>query len=141
MPARKRGRPQTSCDPIGEYRRFQSLYLICKAFKCGFFLGAALAGGMSESVRGTILMNSMTVNPENKVNKKRILHVAEAPGGVERFLVTLLTKMKKYDDEFEHILVCSDAYNDDKFANLVASIEHVESMQHKILPVFVPSED
>ncbi len=106
--------------------------LIQKALKCGFLLGAALASGMSESVRGTILMNSMTVNPENKVNKKRILHVAEAPGGVERFLVTLLTKMKKYDDEFEHILVCSDAYNDDKFANLVASIEHVESMQHKI---------
>lgn len=77
-------------------------------------------------------MNSMTVNPEKKVIKKRILHVTEAPGGVERYLVTLLTKMKKYDSEFEHILVCSDLYNADKFADLVMSIEHVDSMQHKI---------
>ena len=29
---------------------------------------------------------------------KRVLHIAEAPGGVERYLVTLLTKMKKYPE-------------------------------------------
>lgn len=64
--------------------------------------------------------------------KKRILHITEAPGGVERYLVTLLTKMKKYDDEFEHILVCSDLYDAEKFAGLAASVEHVDSLQHKI---------
>ena len=29
---------------------------------------------------------------------KRILHIAEAPGGVERYLVTLLTKMKRHTE-------------------------------------------
>ena len=67
-----------------------------------------------------------------KVIKKRILHITEAPGGVERYLVTLLTKMKKYGDEFEHILICSDLYEDRKFVDLVAGIEHVDSLQHRI---------
>ena len=64
--------------------------------------------------------------------KTRVLHITEAPGGVERYLVTLLTKMKKYDNEFEHILVCSDSYDDEKFVDLVSHIEHVGSMHNAI---------
>ena len=66
------------------------------------------------------------------VAKTRVLHITEAPGGVERYLVTLLTKMKKYDNEFEHILVCADSDDDEKFVDLVSHIEHVGSMHNAI---------
>lgn len=62
---------------------------------------------------------------------KRILHIAEAPGGVERYLVTLLTKLKKYS-EFEHILVCSTTFDGGKFVGLVSEIEVVDSMHNAI---------
>ncbi len=62
---------------------------------------------------------------------KRILHIAEAPGGVERYLVTLLTKLRKYP-EFEHILVCSPAFDSSKFNGLVNNIEVIDSMQNAI---------
>ena len=45
---------------------------------------------------------------------KTVLHIAEAPGGVERYLITFFTKMKKYP-EFKHILVCSKRFNKGKF--------------------------
>ena len=42
MPAGKRGRLQTSCDPIGEYRRHER-----RAFHVAYILpGAALGSGM-----------------------------------------------------------------------------------------------
>ena len=51
--------------------------------------------------------------------KVRVLHIAEAPGGVERYLVALLTKLKQnYSDELEHILV--------------SKVEHVADMHHPI---------
>ena len=62
---------------------------------------------------------------------KTIMHIVEAPGGVERYLVTLLTKMKKYT-EFEHILVCSSLFDRDKFKGLVKSITVIESMHNAI---------
>ena len=61
----------------------------------------------------------------------RILHIAEAPGGVERYLVTLLTKMKKYP-EYEHILVCSNTFDKKKFKGLVKSIAIIDSMHNAI---------
>ena len=65
-----------------------------------------------------------------------ILHIAEAPGGVERYLVTLLTKLKQnYSDVFEQILVCSEAYDREKFKDLVDEIECVREMQNAIQPV------
>ncbi len=62
---------------------------------------------------------------------KRILHVAETSGGVERYLVTLLTKLKKYP-EFEHILVCSTTFKISKFKDLISDIEVIGSMHHAI---------
>lgn len=62
---------------------------------------------------------------------KTILHLAEAPGGVERYLVTLLTKMKKYP-EFEHILVCSTTFDKEKFRGLVKSVTVIEDMHNAI---------
>lgn len=63
--------------------------------------------------------------------KKRILHIAEAPGGVERYLVAFLTKMEKYSD-FEHILLCSTTINREKFTGLVTGIEVIDSMHNEI---------
>lgn len=62
---------------------------------------------------------------------KTVLHIAEAPGGVERYLVTLLTKMKKHP-EFEHILVCSKKFDKEKFRGLVKSIVIIDSMYNEI---------
>ena len=63
--------------------------------------------------------------------QKKVLHIAEAPGGIERYLVTLLTKMKKYP-EVEHILVCSTSFDINKFGKLVKSIEVINEMQNAI---------
>ena len=61
----------------------------------------------------------------------RVLHIAEAAGGIERYLVTLLTKMKKYP-EYEHILVCSDLFDLEKFRGLVTDTAVVSSMHNEI---------
>lgn len=62
---------------------------------------------------------------------KRILHIAEAPGGVERYLVTLLTKLRRYP-ELEHILICSTTFDSSKFEGLVSDIEVIDSMHNAI---------
>ena len=65
--------------------------------------------------------------------KVRVLHIAEAPGGVERYLVALLTKLKQnYSDELEHVLVCSDSIDARKFTDIVSKVEHVADMHHPI---------
>ena len=65
--------------------------------------------------------------------KVRVLHIAEAPGGVERYLVALLTKLKQnYSDQLEHILVCSDSFDAGKFKGITAKVEHVPEMHHAI---------
>ena len=65
--------------------------------------------------------------------KVRVLHIAEAPGGVERYLVALLTKLKQnYSDQLEHILVCSDSFDAGKFEEIVSKVEHVGDMHHAI---------
>lgn len=62
---------------------------------------------------------------------KTILHIAEASGGVERYLVALLTKMKKNPD-FEHILVCSVSFDQKKFQGLVKSLVVINEMRNAI---------
>jgi len=62
---------------------------------------------------------------------RTILHIVEAPGGVERYLVTLLTKLQKYL-EYEHILVCSDSVDVKKFSNLVKETIVISSMHNAI---------
>ena len=70
---------------------------------------------------------------ERVAKKVRVLHIAEAPGGVERYLVALLTKLKQnYSDELEHILVCSDSIDAKKFSGIVSKVEHVADMHHPI---------
>ena len=59
------------------------------------------------------------------------MHIVEAPGGVERYLVTLLTKMNKYA-EFEHILVCSSLFDREKFKGLAKETIVIESMHNAI---------
>ena len=56
--------------------------------------------------------------------KIRIMHVAQAPGGVERYLQCLI----KYLDhsKFENILVCSYDYKKEKFDRIVDSFEQIE---------------
>lgn len=65
------------------------------------------------------------------MNKRiRVLHVAEAAGGVERYLETLF---KYNNDEVENILVCSQNYDYKKFKKLVSRVI-VLKMAHDIQP-------
>ena len=66
------------------------------------------------------------------MNKRiRVLHVAEAAGGVERYLQTLF----KYNDkkQVENILVCSQNYDYKKFEELADRVI-VLKMAHQINP-------
>lgn len=62
---------------------------------------------------------------------KTVLHIVEAPGGVERYLVTLLNKLQKYP-EYEHILVCSDSVDIVKFSKYVKQTIVIHSMHNAI---------
>lgn len=62
---------------------------------------------------------------------KTVLHIAEAAGGVERYLLTLLKKSKK-SALFNHVMVCSDTYNQEKFTGLVSDVIVVHSMKNAI---------
>ena len=62
--------------------------------------------------------------------KIRVLHVAEAAGGVERYLETLFKYSK---DKVENILVCSQNYDYEKFKKLADRVI-VLKMAHDIQP-------
>ncbi len=55
--------------------------------------------------------------------KKRILHVAQAAGGVDRYIRMLLKYLDK--DKFENILVCSQDFNKDDYVELVDFFEQI----------------
>ncbi len=55
---------------------------------------------------------------------RTVIHVAQAPGGVERYLYTLLKYIDK--SEYNNILVLSQNYDIQKFKNLATKIETVE---------------
>ena len=57
-------------------------------------------------------------------NKIRILHVAQAAGGVDRYIRMLLKYLDK--EKFENILVCSQDFHEDDYRDLVDSFEQVE---------------
>ena len=60
-------------------------------------------------------------------NKIRILHVAQAAGGVDRYIRMLL---KYFDREkFENILVCSQDFHEEDYRGLVDSFEQVEMIR------------
>ena len=57
------------------------------------------------------------------MNKIKIMHIVQSPGGVARYLSMYL----KYSDKnrFEHILICSLDYNMEKMESLVEHIEYL----------------
>lgn len=57
-------------------------------------------------------------------NKIRILHVAQAAGGVDRHIRMLLKYLDK--EKFENILVCSQDFHEEDYRDLVDSFEQVE---------------
>lgn len=57
-------------------------------------------------------------------NKIRILHVAQAAGGVDRYIRMLLKYLDQ--DKFENILVCSQDFRKEDYRGLVDSFEQVE---------------
>ena len=56
--------------------------------------------------------------------KIRILHVAQAAGGVDRYIRILLKYLDK--EKFENILVCSQDYHAEDYKCLVDSFEQIE---------------
>ena len=57
-------------------------------------------------------------------NKIRILHVAQAAGGVDRYIRMLLKYLDK--EKFENILVCSQDFHEEDYRGLVDSFEQIE---------------
>ena len=57
-------------------------------------------------------------------NKIRILHVAQAAGGVDCYIRMLLKYLDK--DKFENILVCSQDFHEEDYKGLVDSFEQIE---------------
>lgn len=58
------------------------------------------------------------------MRKIRILHVAQAAGGVDRYIRMLLKYLDK--EKFENILVCSLDFHEEDYRGLVDSFEQVE---------------
>lgn len=56
--------------------------------------------------------------------KIRILHVAQAAGGVDRYIRMLLKYLDK--DKFANVLVCSQDFHEEDYRDLVDSFEQVE---------------
>lgn len=56
--------------------------------------------------------------------KIRIMHVAQAAGGVDRYIRMLLKYLDK--DKFENILVCSQDFNKNDYKKLVVYFEQIE---------------
>ena len=57
-------------------------------------------------------------------SKIRILHVAQAAGGVDRYIRMLLKYLDK--EKFENILVCSQDFREEDYRGLVDSFEQIE---------------
>lgn len=61
------------------------------------------------------------------MKKIRILHVAQAAGGVDRYIRMLLKYLDK--EKFENILVCSQDFHEEDYRGLVDSFEQVEMIR------------
>lgn len=63
-------------------------------------------------------------NGEKRYMKKKIMHIVQSPGGVERYINMFLKNMdlSKYDN----ILVCSLDYDKKKYENFVYALEYVD---------------
>lgn len=58
------------------------------------------------------------------MNNKKILFVAQAPGGVANYLSMLFKYIDK--KQFEYIFICSEDYVEEEFRPLVNSLEYIE---------------
>lgn len=61
---------------------------------------------------------------EMRKDKIRILHIAQAAGGVDRYIRMLLKYLDK--EKFENILVCSQDFREEDYKNLVDFFEQVK---------------
>ena len=61
----------------------------------------------------------------------KILHIAQAPGGVERYIHTLLSHIDQ--SRYENVLLCSKQFNKENFSNLTSAVEEL-SMKRNIGP-------
>ena len=59
-----------------------------------------------------------------KRKKIKILHVAQAAGGVDRYIRMLLKYLNK--EKFENILVCSQDFHEEDYKGLVETFEQIE---------------
>lgn len=57
------------------------------------------------------------------IMKKKIMHIVQSAGGVERYILMLLKNMDLF--KYEHILVCSYDYKEEDYSELVTAFEHV----------------
>ena len=55
--------------------------------------------------------------------KIRILHVAQAAGGVDRYIRMLLKYLDK--EKFDNFLVCSQDYQENDYVGFVSSFEQI----------------
>lgn len=69
------------------------------------------------------------INKTDNFEKIRIMHIAQAAGGVSRYLQMLLKYMDR--NKYENILVCSHDYKYQDFKNIADAIESIE-MQRNI---------
>lgn len=61
------------------------------------------------------------------MEKIKIMHIAQSPGGVERYLQMLLRNMNS--TKYENILVCSFDYKEENYIGLVSAFEHVDMLR------------
>lgn len=58
------------------------------------------------------------------MGKIRILHVAQAAGGVDRYIRMLLKYFDK--DKFENVLVCSQDFHEEDYDGLVTPLNRLK---------------
>lgn len=63
-------------------------------------------------------------NGEKIYMKKKIIHIVQSAGGVERYINMFLKNMDS--SKYDNILVCSLDYDNKKYENLVYALEHVD---------------
>ncbi len=63
-------------------------------------------------------------NGEKIYMKKKIMHIVQSAGGVERYINMFLKNMDS--SKYDNILVCSLDYDNKKYENLVYALEHVD---------------
>lgn len=58
---------------------------------------------------------------------KKIMHIVQAPGGVERYIQMFLKYIDK--TKYENIMVCSKDYNQEEYVNVTSAFEYVDMIR------------